>query len=208
MKLLSPLLQVSRLYLIAGIVALVVMVKVIASGQEGVYIRNNCTLGEQKEYPRDHIDVSGGPEKALYSHRLYRFHFSVPSRGMTSEENVVDRYEEQIAFPRLAYSLVFKESDTRSADTIRFLIYPDNCQTPERWISSVPTQYPRAFSKTEKSGLVWYVSRDDRGSGYREKFFTHGNGYHYEFELTVPGGGTHSTIENVTQEIRSTFALK
>ncbi len=162
-----------------------------------VQITNSCSTKENSLQNVDHYSLLTTTlpqfDKTTYIHKFYDFTFTIPSNSWYMSENFVQRYEQEIAYPLVAYSLSFASPvpqdnatswSNRQQAVITLRIFPNSCQSNDTWYRFLSENNTLTKKHISIDNIAAIAATTTTRHNVAYVLFNHGN-WHYEFYLQV-----------------------
>ena len=144
----------------------------------------------------------------------YGFAFQMPKERWYSHQDMIQEFEEQLAFPKIDYSLYFSHPVENANSlhwgkgqeaSLRFLVFKSNCQDLDEWLRLISGGSEAAEKEINVDGRKGIRLKGLRGYQDNEVVIFNNDPYLYQFQLQTRGEETLPVYSELLTEIVSTF---
>lgn len=129
-----------------------------------------------------------------YKQPGFGFVFDTPGNQWYVQQNIIQEFEEPLAFPKIEYSLYFSHPvsnvnsthwEERQKAALYFLVFKNNCQDLKEWLRLIPKNEKTEQEEIEVDGKKGIRLKNLRGYQDDEMIIFNEDPYHYQFRLQV-----------------------
>lgn len=164
--------------------------------KQTLILKNRCPL----ERGRPSFSLVGFREPLLprgwrrYKQPEFGFIFDAPEGQWYANANIIQEFEEQLAFPKIEYSLYFSNAEGSGNSTkweeketavLHFMVFDNNCQSLEEWLRFIPGSEKAKREEINIDGQKGIRLQSLQGYQADDLVIFNQSFYHYQFRLQV-----------------------